>query len=367
MAIQNIDNNEQDKKSNSSITLGKPVLNNKKKERFYNDLSILIKSGLDIKSAFKLIIEEKKEGKEKDVLLCLYNDLVEGISLADAMGKHNSFTPYEYHSIRIGEETGKLKNVIENLSGFFRNKVKQQRIISGALTYPILVLITAVVVLFFMFYVIVPMFKDVFARFGGDLPRLTSIIVNISDWFSSHLVLLALIILGLFFLIKSLSKSESWKKQKSILILKLPIYGSFYRKLYLSRFAQAMALMSSANVHLITSLQLIEKMINFYPISKTIQPIIQNMENGSSFYESLKQHDIYDPRMLTLIKVAEEVNALDTVFNKLAEQYEEELNHKSQSLSTILEPILILVVGGIVAIILISMYLPMFKLSTTIY
>ena len=367
MAIHNIDEIKKETNKRQPASFGKPAMNSKKKERFYNDLSILINSGLDIKTAFKLIIDEKKDGREKEILTDLHDQLLDGTSLADAMEKHNSFSPYEYHSIRIGEETGKLKEVIINLSAFFQNKVKQQRIISGALTYPVLVLVTAIVVLFFMFYVIVPMFKDVFARFGGELPGLTKTIVNLSDWFSGHLILIVIIIAGIFLLSRALSRSETWKRKKAAIVLKLPVYGNFYRKLYLSRFAQAMALMNSANVHLIVALRLIEKMINFHPISKTIAPMIENMEDGTSFYDSLKKHDIYDPRMLTLVKVAEEVNALDTVFKKLSEQYEEELNHQSQNLSTILEPILIIVVGGIVALILISMYLPMFKLSTTIY
>lgn len=362
-----IENISQSSTNDSNVYKRKLKLSYKRKERFYGDLGILVNSGLDLKSAFNLLIEERKNENEKQVFKLLYESMEAGNSLAEGMKKTGCFDPYEIYSIQIGEESGRIHIIITNLSEFYERKIEQNKIISGALTYPLLVLATAIIVLIFMFFFIVPMFEDVFTRFGGELPALTGFIINISGWFQEHGLMVLFFIAGLILLLKKLRSNSDYRNLITKIKLAIPFFSSFYKKIYLARFSEALALLSSANIHITSSLTMVNKMIDFSPIQKAIPEVIKDLESGISLKASLKKHSIFDSRMITLIGVAEEVNALENVFTKLSKQYNKELNHSSKQLGTILEPILILFVGGIVATILISMYLPMFKLSTTIY
>lgn len=349
------------------ITLFGKSLPDKKKERFYSELQILLFSGVDIRSALDIIAEEQTNENHKRLFRKIHDNVVGGMGLSESIESTSYFTPYEYYSIRIGEESGRLTEVLKELGLFYARKIKQRRQIIGALTYPLLVLVTAIGAVFFMLRFVVPMFKEVFHRFKGDLPSLTKFILHLSDKFTYYALAFLVVAITITVLVYLFRKKEIYRKLSSGFLLSIPYVGKVYHKIYLARFCQAMTLLVSSKTPLIKALQLTRDMIQFYPFEKALEKIESDIMHGSSLHKSMQQFSIFDRRIVSLTRVAEEVNQLDVLFAKLDEQYTSELEYQLSIFGNILEPFLIVLIGLLVAVILISMYLPLFQLGTNIY
>lgn len=352
---------------NKDISFGKKGLKDQKKEQFYSELNILLTSGTDVRTAMDIVVAEQTKKKERTIFEDLLNRVLEGVSLSEAMEKSDEFTPYEYYSIRIGEESGKINSVLKDLSIYFSRKIKQKKQFSSALTYPSLVLVTAVGAVIFMMNFVVPMFVDVFKRFKGDLPTLTKAVVKLSNVFSEYLGLVLLIIVSIILVLYFVRKKNWYRNFSSKLLLKIPMIGVLVQKIYLARFCQSMALLIGSKTPMLRAIQLIKNMITFYPYQQALTIMENDILYGKPLHESMEQFSIFDKRTVSLTKVAEEINQLDTVFAKLSDQYSEELEYRIGMLSSVLEPIMIIFVGLLVGIILIAMYMPMFQLGTSMY
>lgn len=348
------------------INLFSNKLSDKKKEAFYSEMAVLISAGVDIRASLQLIEEEQTKKSNKEIIRQIKEDIIKGATLSEAFQRSNNFTPYEYYSIQIGEETGKLSQVLTQLSKFYVSKLKQKRQFISALSYPLLILFTSIGAVTFMLYFIVPMFSDIFKRFGGELPGTTQFIISASNVLSENIVYLLLFI-GLVTIFVVLNRNKIWfKKYLALVVIKIPVLGQVVKGIYLARFCSSMHLLIGSKVPLLRALQLIKQMINFYPISQSLSGIETAILQGEQLNQALSRYKIYERRLVALIKVGEEVNQLDVFFGKLATSYTEDVEHRTSLLGTFLEPILIIFLGVVVGFILIAMYLPMFQLSTSI-
>jgi len=349
------------------ISFTKPKMSDKRKEFFYSELKILLSSGVDIKTSIEIVEEQCTKKSDTELYAGIKQRIIDGASLSEAVHATGLFSNYEYFSIQIGEESGKLTDVLQSLHTFYDNKIKQTRKLVNSFSYPVMVLIMAVSAVIFMMQFMVPMFVDIFMRFDAELPALTQYIVNISNLFSDYsglfMLVIAVLIIGYMFA----RKHAEFRRVISSIVLRLPLIGSLIRMVYLQRFFQAMALLVSARTPMLRAIQLVKNMVNFYALEKSLSEIEADILQGRLLHESMKRSGFFDLRIISLIKVAEEVNQLDAIFSNLNERYSEELEHKVGMLSNMLEPLLIIFVGVLVAVILVSMYLPMFQLSTAIY
>lgn len=335
----------------------------KGKEAIYHELAILLQSGVVLKSALDLLIAGEK-GKKLSILISLRDAIVEGTSFSDAMQNHSIFTPYEWMSIQIGEETGELPAVMINLADYYKKILKQRRQVIGAMMYPAIVMITAFGAVWFMLNFIVPMFGDIFQRSGGSLPAVTKWIIRISSFLQVYgpgiFVLLSVLCAGGY-----MQRKQRWfRRLSAILLLKLPIIGAMVRKVHLARFCNSMALLAAAKIPLVTALSLSRKMSVFYPIVIALKQVEEAVVGGDSLHQSMEQHKIFDKKMISLLKVGEEVNEMAVFFGKIADQYQEDVEHQSSLLSAMMEPFIIIFLGLFVGIILIAMYLPLFQLGS---
>tara|TARA_R110002033_G_scaffold169674_4_gene210783 strand:+ start:4928 stop:6061 length:1134 start_codon:yes stop_codon:yes gene_type:complete len=348
------------------INLFGSSFSNKKKEAFYVELSVLLDAGLTLKDGLQLSVEEQKKEADKKLISSLLNQLIEGKSFSDAVKKHKEFSEYEYYSLKIGEETGTLQKITSELGVFYKRKNEQKRTITSALSYPVVVLLTAFLAIFFMLKFVVPMFADIFKQNKVELPWITNVILSLSETFQKYYVV-GIVIFIVFLVWVKLNKKKAWyKKITSSVILKTPFIGEFVRKVRIAQFTQAITLLTSAKIPLLNGIQLTKKMFNYYPLQKALIQVEDDILQGKSLSQSMLQHKVFDSKMISLIKVAEETNQNETIFQRLTDQYNQEIDYKSKMISSTIEPFIILFLGGIVAVILIAMYLPMFKLSTVI-
>jgi type IV pilus assembly protein PilC len=349
-----------------SFNLGAKKISDKKKESFYRELGMLLKSGVDFKKALEIMTNQAESKLEQSLLLEIKDKVVHGKSIYESMRASGQFSAYEYYSIQIGEETRQLELVLVELQKYFNRKIQMRRQIVSVLTYPAIVLLVTISVLYFMLNKVVPMFSSVFKQFGSELPKSTRIILSISNH-SGMLFLCFFGIIGILICTHYFFKEKAdYRRLTSKMVLKIPYFGNLIRKIYLSRYCQSMNLLLGSKTTLLNSLSLTSKMIGFFPITHAIGAIKDDITKGVSLSDSMKKHAVFEPKMVSMIEVAEQVNELDTMFERLTEQYNEEINHQTKMIGVVLEPLIIIFIGVIVGVIMISMYAPMFDLSKII-
>jgi len=338
----------------------------RRKEKFYSELAILITAGIDIKSAFEIIVDQLDKQVDKTLIGSLKDKVISGITLSTAMESTGMFSAYEFYSIRIGEESGRLTEVLKDLASFFSGKIQQKRQFMNALSYPTVVVITAMGAVYFMMRFVVPMFADVFRKFDTDLPALTKIVLNTSHFVAAYGFYFFICIALLILLIYQNRGKTKVKKWGTAIILKIPFIGQLVRKLYLSRLCHSLFLLTSSKIPLLDALDLVEKMVSFYPITISLKQVREQIMTGNSLNGSLSPFKIYDKRFIAMIKIGEEANQLDAIFDKLSMNYSDDVKYQTGLVVSMLEPLMIIFLGLFVAIILVSMYLPLFRLSSGI-
>lgn len=351
---------------NRDLRIGGRKFGDQRKERFYSELATLLTSGIDLRTAIELLAGEAERETEKKLYAAVLEAIIHGSTLPDALNASGYFSAYEFYSLRIGEETGRMTEVLNDLARFYSKKIKQKRKITGALTYPLVVISVAIGAVVFMLRFVVPMFADMLARFGTGLPSLTKMVIAASNVLAEYgvWILLVLLLAGVFTWRQR--KTEWFRKWSSRIVLRIPFVGQLTRKIYIERFAQAMHLLLVSKTNLPEALDLVKRMITFYPLEQSLQQIREDVVHGASLNESLARHPIYPKRLVSLIRVAEEVNQTDAMFARLSEQLSAEIDHETALIGSIVEPVMIVLLGILVAVILVAMYLPMFQLGSTL-
>ncbi len=335
------------------------------KEAFYSELGLLLSSGIDIKTALEIIEDQMKVKKHREIIMQIKDDIISGNAVWEAIHKHpKTFSVYEYQSIRIGEESGKLPEVLMELGKFYTSAIKLRRQVISTLTYPVVVLVMSVLIVQFMLSFVVPMFSDIFKHTGADLPATTQLLIKVSA--KSGLIfysLLFLVIAGMLF--HRTQQHKTWfRKYTAAIFLKIPVINELIRKIYLARFCQSMKLLLGSKVLLIDALDLVKNMIGYYPIEFALDSVRKDVYAGKQLHESLSEHTIFPKKLVSLIKVSEEVNAPELIFDKLNQQYSEEIEHQQAVIGKVVEPLFLVILGGLVGFILVAMYTPLFKMSS---
>ncbi len=356
----------QEKKTSASSFLEmelKKGFSNKNRMEFYKEFATLLDSGVDFRQALHILKSQQKRKTDQKFLVDITEQVVKGKSLYLAFKDSGRFSPYEYYSIKIGEETRELGKVLGELSQFFNRKVKTKRQMISVFTYPSFVFLLTLGVLYFMLQYVVPMFSSVFKQFGKELPSLTKKIILLSENFTFIITVFlgAIIILGaLHFIYKT---NIAYKAVRSKLLLKIPYLGNLTQKLYTTRFCQSMSLLLGAKTPLIISLDLVQKMISFYPFESSLEVVKEDVSKGTLLSKALSKHSCYDFKLISMVRVAEQVNRLDEMFERLARQYDDDTQHQTKMIGVVIEPLIIVLIGSIVGVVLIAMYSPMFDLS----
>ena len=351
---------------NYDIKIFGKSFSDKKKEKFYSQLHLLTMTGVDLRSSLELLTDQATK-KDKVLLNSIATEVMQGKALSDAMEHSGKFSTHECYSIRIGEESGMLTEIVQELSSFFSKKIKQRRQLIQTFTYPAVVVSVSIGAIIFMLNFVVPMFAGVFSRFGSDLPAITKTIITVSHYTSKFFLLFLFIIGVIVFMLYSQRKKLWYRRIASKVILRMPFFGDVIRKIYLARFCNSMQMLTAARVPIERSLSLIQKMINFYPIEQSLPLISEKIIVGEPMNTTFAAFKVYPKNMIALLKVAEEVNQLERIFSTLAKEYSEEVDYKISIISSVIEPFIIIFLGLFVGLILVAMYLPIFQMGTVIH
>lgn len=348
---------------NQDIEFG-PALPSKLKAAIYTQWGTLLKAGLSMIDAMDILIEGQQKKKPREILEYLNKSLTQGGSLSEAMSSHSEyFSPFEIATIKTGETTGNLGGVLSRLGSLYEKRVRLRKKVRQAMSYPIVVIVLAVVVLGFMLSFVVPMFEDVFNRFDRPLPEVTKWVLSVSAAIRQNggWVLLVFAIGGLIFL--QLRKQEKVATFLSVVLLKIPLLGPVLFQLDLARTTYSLGLLLVARVNLDLALEVSAAGTRFSALQACLLRLRQAIVDGRSLTEASKEETILPLTLRQLIRVGEKTAKLPQIIESYAEQAEEEAESKVQLMTQMLEPALIVVLGAMVAVILVAMYLPMFSLS----
>ena len=350
---------------NRDISFLKKKLADAKKERLYSEMHTLLSAGADIKTALELITDEETKKADKKILTEIRDSVIKkGKSLSQAMEETGYFGTYEFQSIRIGEESGKLSDILKQLAEYYTRRIKLKRQMVSVFSYPVFLMAVAGAVLVFMLNNVVPMFEEVYKQFGKQLPDFTQKIINLSKVSQQYFMYFILLLAGTIIFLFSQRKKIWFRKISSTIMIRIPLFGPMIRKVYTARFCQSMQLLISAKTPLDKALDLVEKMIGFYPFEVALAHIKKDIQTrGATLHSSMGKFKIFDKRMVSLIKISEEVNQLDVMFNNLSKQYNDEVEHKASVMGSLIEPVMILLIAVFVGAILVAMYSPMLNMS----
>lgn len=345
-----------------NLSFGK-TLTDKRRVQFYKDFYMLLLAKVDFKTALTILAEQQKQPKTKALVESLLQQVVGGRMFYEAVQDSGQFSDYEIFSIKIGEQTRQLAEVLHELQNYFDKKVALRKQIISILTYPAFVLILTLCTLYFMLNYVVPLFGSVFNQFGKDLPGLTKSVISLSEHFNTVVVIFLAVVAGIYFGYKQARKSESFRALQARLVLRIPFFGKLVREIYLTRFCQTMALLLRSKTSILESIRLVKDIVGFYPIEKALESAETDLLRGIPLSESMSKFSIFDHQIISMVRVAEGVNQLDEMFATLSEQYNTEVSYKTKIMGTVIEPLLILFIGSIVGLIMVAMYAPMFNLS----
>ena len=331
---------------------------------FSRQFATLINSGLTLIRALTILVEQTEHAALSKVIADVRGQVERGVSLSAALGSHPKvFNRLYIAMVRAGEASGSLDKALLSLADTMEKQVKLRGEIKSAMAYPIAALCIVVVIAAAVLLFIVPIFKGIYTELHGTLPTPTLILVTVSDimvhFFPIVLVLLVLIVIGLRYFIKTPNGRVLWDTTK----LKAPVFGQLVRKTALSRFASTLSSLLRAGVPVLESLEITRDACGNVVVARGIDAIIDNVKRGEPIARGLTNHPVFPAMMNHMIGVGEETGGLDEMLAKAADFLDGEIQRTVNALTSLLEPLLIVILGGAVGTMVICLYLPMFNVD----
>jgi type IV pilus assembly protein PilC len=328
---------------------------------FTRQLSTMFAAGLTIERSLFFLGQEEKNPKFKKVLVDIETNIRRGLLLSNALEKHPGvFFNLYIALVRAGEVSGKLAETLEELSSYIESVEDTRRKVKSAMYYPVFIIFFLFFMMFVTFTFIIPQFKTVYDSLGSDLPYYTIVLVNISDWFKSNFLFMSVIIILSLIILWLLSLTDSGRLTKDRLFLKTPIFGSLIEQGILSKFAKTFGILVSSGVSIMDSMNLLEKVVDNRVYEIAINRATANIESGVNISTALKETGEFPPILIQLLATGEETGEIDGLALKASDFYTKQVNAIVDRLTSIIEPLLIVLVGAVIGAIVIVTYLPIF-------
>ena len=332
---------------------------------FSRQLATMINAGLPIVRALHVLSEQTENPKLKDVVVAVRKDVEAGLSLSEALEMHpKAFSRLYVEMVRAGEIGGLLDSVLLRIADQLEKDQDLRRKIRSAMTYPVVVLVLAILAASFMLIFIVPVFAKMFQDLGGTLPLPTRVCMLLSNILTSFwgILVYAAMAAGVYLFFR-LKKTDRGRKVWGRVVLRIPAkIGDIVQKAVLARFARTLGTLSAAGVPILQAIEITATSSGNWVVENALLKSRDAVREGMPIYKPLEEEPVFPPMVTRMIAVGEETGDMDGMLTKIAEFYESEVDAAVKALTSIIEPLMIVVVGGIVGFIVISMYLPMFKI-----
>ena len=330
---------------------------------FSRQFATMVNSGLPILRALSILADQTENPELARVLGVVRTDVEQGASLSGAMTKHPKvFNNLFVAMVKSGEIGGSLDNVLLSLADMIENEVKLRGKIKSAMTYPIAVVALVVLIMSAMLLFVVPQFQTIYASLGGSLPLPTRVLLTMSNIFKKYFLILLVGTFVFRFFFKRWKKTPKGREAVDRAKLRVPVFGVIFQKVALSRFASTAAMLLRSGVPILQALEIVAETVNNRVVSKAIEDVQVSVRDGESMAKPLAKHEVFPPMVVQMLAVGEETGQVDTMLEKVAEFYNQEVEASVDALTSLIEPLLIAVIGGCVGAAVIALYMPMFNI-----
>lgn len=347
-----------------NISFLKPKVTNKDIVIFTRQFSTMIDAGLPLVQGLTILAEQSENPTFKTILKQITKDVEGGSTLAEAMKKHpRVFDALFVNLVAAGEVGGILDTILRRLATFIEKAEKLKSQVKGALTYPAVVVGIAIIVISVILVFVIPVFEDMFKSFGSALPVPTQIVVDMSRFLKGNIHWVILALGALVYGLKRYRRTTSGKKQIDTLLLKLPVFGDLLKKSAVARFTRTLGTMIGSGVPILDALDIVARTAGNVVIEEIIYEVRSSIAEGQTIAEPLSENDVFPGMVIQMISVGEATGALDSMLEKIADFYDDEVDAAVAALTSMLEPLLMLFLGGAIGGLVIAMYLPIFGMA----
>lgn len=335
---------------------------------FTRQFATMIDAGLPLVQCLEILGDQEPNKTFKAVIRAVRQDVEQGSTFAEALGKHpKPFDALYTNLVAAGEIGGILDTILNRLAVYLEKADALARKVKGAMVYPSTVLVVAIGVVVLMLVKIIPVFEKMFKDFGGELPGPTQVVVNISHFMQEWIGLaMGVLIAVIISFLQARKRSLKFRRATDAFFLKLPIFGSLLQKVAVARFTRTLGTMISSGVPILDGLDIVAKTAGNVVIEEALLDVKAAISEGKTIAEPLQESGVFPGMVVQMIAVGEETGAMEVMLSKIADFYDEEVDAAVDALTAMLEPVMMVFLGGTVGGLLIAMYLPIFKIAETI-
>jgi len=334
---------------------------------FARQFSTMIDAGLPLVQCLEILYSQSDNSTFKRILKKVKEGVEGGATLADALREFpDTFDELFVNMIEAGESGGILDTILNRLSGYLEKTAKLKAKIKGAMMYPIIVLGISAVVIGVILVFVIPVFEDMFAGFGKALPLPTQIVVSLSDFTINNIHFIIMGIIGLVYGYRRFYKTDFGNRFMDNLFLKLPVFGMLIRKVSVAKFTRTLSTMLGSGVSILDALEIVAKTAGNRTIETAIYSVRSSIEEGSSMVEPLTESGVFPSMVVQMIGVGESTGALDSMLEKIANFYDDEVDQAVDNMTTMIEPLMIAFLGITIGGLVVAMYLPIFQMAGAI-
>jgi len=348
-----------------------PFLKERVKEKdvvvFARIFATMINAGLPLIQCLELLAQQEQNKTFKKIITSIKEDIEGGSTLSDALKKYpNVYDDLFVNLVAAGESGGILDVILNRLSSYMEKAMKLKSKVKGAMTYPASVLVISIGVVSLLLLKVIPVFQKMFEGMGGELPGPTLFLVNLSDFAQKYFIVAIVVVVVAFIAFKRFYKTERGTLIIDDLILRSPVFGPLLKKVAVSKFTRTMATMMSSGVPILDGLTIVSRTSGNKIIENALMKVRKSISEGKTIAEPLLETGIFPPMVVQMIAVGEATGALDTMLAKIADFYDDEVDAAVDAMTALLEPFMMVFLGGVVGGMIIAMYLPIFKMASVV-
>jgi len=329
-------------------------------------LSALLIASIPMAESFSALIEQVETRSFKNILLKIKSDINEGLSLGDAVSKYSIFSSVYVNMVKMGETSGSLEIVLERLAAFIEGQIALRSKVKSAMLYPLIMLIVASCILIVMLTTIVPNITRIFKHSKMQLPIMTKVLIFISNFLVHYWWIMFILLILLFYFFVRWKKSHNGRKRWHNIILKIPIFGNIIQMIIVSRFSRTLSILMNSGVPLLNSLQIARDVVSNAKIEEIIDSVKISVREGENIASILKESGQFSAIATYMIAIGEKSGQLENMLEKLADNYEEQVKNQLSMITILLEPFMIIFMGGVIGFIIFSILMPLLQMSSIV-
>lgn len=334
---------------------------------FTRQLATMFSAGLTIERAIQSLGAEEKHRKFKKILNSVGDNIRKGLNMSESLARHPGvFNNLFVAMVKAGEVSGNLNEILEQLSSYLENLDDTRRKVKSAMNYPIFMIIFLIGMLMVMLLVIIPKFSQVYAQLGAGLPTATRQMIDFSNWFVNNIGFLSFVIFMVFSIIWLISKTQRGGFALDTIKLKLPVFGSLMEQSILNKFCKTFGILIGAGVPVLETTALLRKVVDNKVYEKAIDDASDLIRDGYNISTALRRTEVFPSILLQLASTGEDTGELDDLLDRAADYYQKQVDALVDRMTTLIEPLLILLVGAVIALMVVLTYLPVFHLGSAL-